>query len=140
MQYAFRRVRLRGLASGAVDHEEFLGAVQTIKLPEPSKPELSPPEAPKGHTKALGIVVDAQAHIVVNYWQFFGTDYGKPVGCREDPIREEERPMGRGELVYSQRALPRGEFMLDLFGEKCTYKNSGGNAGKLFRGEAQRAY
>lgn len=118
----------------------FWELFKTVKLPEPpaSPPEAPKPEAPKERTKALGIVVDTPLLSGRNYWKFFGTNYGTPVGCRDDPIRTDERAPRHGELVYEERALPGGEFALDLFGENCTYKNSGDNMGKLFCGDAWR--
>lgn len=112
----------------------------------PAQPELEPspspnPEPLKEPTKSLGILAEYMTGLtslndLANfnrvYWNFFATDYGEKVGCRQDPIRSDMRDVDRSkqDVVY-----PGGEFPLELFGEKCTYKNSGDNVGKLFCGD-----
>jgi hypothetical protein len=119
----------------------FMELFRIIKLPE-SQPKPSPqPEPPKEQTKALGILADFLARPGnlqdmqdwgKLYWNFFATDYGKAVDCRDDPVLTETRTF---DPLKVTRSYPGGEFPLELFGEKCTYMNSGDNPGKLFCGD-----
>jgi hypothetical protein len=118
--------------------QKFMELFKTVKVPEP-KPEPKPePPKPKGPTKALTIIADyitdytpdSFTQIYKIYWKFFGTDYGKAVDCRNDPAWTEEMPRSFKEMNF-----PGGTFPLELFGEKCTYRNSGDNVGKLFCGD-----
>ncbi|KAF1829315.1 hypothetical protein BDW02DRAFT_561370 [Decorospora gaudefroyi] len=100
------------------------------------------PEPEPSKTKALGIVSDQMVRPqsledVMNnagkvYFNFFATDYGKAVECRDNPVLREQRPVNPDNTA---RTYPGGEFPLELFGEQCTYKNSGDNVGKLFCGD-----
>ncbi|KAH7076789.1 hypothetical protein BKA63DRAFT_510777 [Paraphoma chrysanthemicola] len=115
----------------------FTELFRTVTLPNPQ----TTIEVPKGPTKALGIVYDMllrpQSEHDLSmyaraYWHFFATDYGKTVDCRDDPVRKDVREI---DPSIDVQWYPGGEFSLDLFGENCTYKNAGDNAGKLFCGE-----
>ncbi|KAH7083730.1 hypothetical protein FB567DRAFT_529797 [Paraphoma chrysanthemicola] len=126
--------------------DNFAELFRTIKIPEP-QPKPSPqPEAPKGPTKALTIISDQHTKPKYSeisdafkiYWNFFTTDYGKPVGCRNDPVHWETRPLASS-FAPGTRYYPGGEFPLVLFGENCKYMNSGDNVGKLFCGDNERA-
>jgi hypothetical protein len=119
--------------------QKFMELFKTVKLPE-TKPEPKPePPKPKEPTKALTIVADYMTFYTpgsfgqVNkiFWRFFGTDYGKAVDCRNDPAWTQERRV----TFNTGWVYPGGTFPLDLFGEKCTYRNSGDNVGKLFCGD-----
>jgi hypothetical protein len=94
------------------------GFMELFKIITVAKPEMKPspkPETPKEPTKALNVMTD---HLVQPLdWQ--------------DPVRVVERPRDPGETA---RPYPGGEFSLELFGEVCTYRNSGDNVGKLFCG------
>jgi hypothetical protein len=120
------------------------GFMELFKIITVAKPEMKPspkPETPKEPTKALNVMTDhlvqpldwqdLHMHYYKLYWNFFAIDYGKQVACREDPVRVVERPRDPGETA---RPYPGGEFSLELFGEVCTYRNSGDNVGKLFCG------
>jgi hypothetical protein len=113
----------------------FFGLFRDTQIPQ--KPE---PPKPQGPTKNLVIIGEQLKNLrtpsdIVTfrtaYWNFFTTDYGKPIGCRMDPIHVETRPKNpaKNGLLY-----PNGEIPLQVFGEKCTYKNSGDNEGKLWCG------
>lgn len=119
----------------------FMELFNVIKLPEPQAKPSPQPDPPKERTKALGILADFLEYPNYPqdlqdwnklYWRFFATDYGKTVDCRDDPVYTETRTFDRSKDV---RSYPGGEFPLELFSEKCTYKNSGDNAGKLFCGD-----
>ncbi|KAF1835618.1 hypothetical protein BDW02DRAFT_567795 [Decorospora gaudefroyi] len=108
---------------------------------KPAKPRPSPKPTPKPTrpTKALSIVADFLAtsesaedeELIRNFeWKFFATQYGHAVGCRTDyavSVRQKR-------VLYPDTSFPGGSFDLILFGESCTYKNIGHNAGKLFCG------
>lgn len=127
--------------------DTFLRLFQVIEVPKPMPtptPTPTPqPEAPKEPTKALGILADTKnypngiaglAEWAQVHWNFFATDYRKEVGCRWDPAHWEKRPFDRN-AKEPTRTYPGGEWPLTLFNEKCTYKNSGDNPGKLFCGD-----
>ncbi|KAF2271292.1 uncharacterized protein EI97DRAFT_287071 [Westerdykella ornata] len=123
--------------------KKFTELYKQITIPEP-KPEPQP-EPPKGPTKALTIIADwppwnlqtmrdGSANKV--WWNFFATDYGKTIDCRNDPARYDAVNLDRIALAKSKKLVyPGGEFPMKLFDQDCTYKNSGDNVGKLFCGD-----
>jgi hypothetical protein len=124
---------------------DFWELFKTIKMPQPQTEPSPQPDTPKGPTKALVIIADELATLAglkdpgdfyKAYWNFFTTDYGQAVGCRDDPVHWEVRHNDRN--TQGVRIYPGGEFSFVLFGEKCKYKNSGNTVGKLFCGENER--
>jgi hypothetical protein len=108
--------------------------------PVPATPSALP-ETPKTPTRALGILTEIQIYppflqtqvdMDKMYWLFFATDYGKPIECRDNPALTY---FMRYDHTKKQLWYPGGEFPLVLFGERCTYRNSGDNVGKLFCGD-----
>jgi hypothetical protein len=79
--------------------------------------------------------LDDYGKIGIVYFQYFTTDYGKTVDCRNNPVRTVEKPVNSDPNVLNGRTYPDDEFDLTLWGQTCTYKNPGDSTGELFCGD-----
>ncbi|KAH9864707.1 hypothetical protein J1614_010643 [Plenodomus biglobosus] len=93
------------------------------------------PPQPTGPTSALSISYDhddRKLKAETLDWVFMYTPYGKDVGCKQDFACKIRRDPWSAADDFAP--VPGGTWHLDLNGEKCTYRNSGDNFGKLYCG------
>ncbi|KAF2830727.1 hypothetical protein CC86DRAFT_378977 [Ophiobolus disseminans] len=118
--------------------KEIIPVVKPDDNPQLIAPSPSP-------TRALTIVAEAPASKSQpggsqtalwdkTKWLYFATDYGKPIGCRTNSIKEEEVTEDPTKQLY-----PLGAFDFQLFGEACQYRNSGTYEGRLLCGGGEIA-
>jgi hypothetical protein len=118
----------------------FTKLFETIQVPVP-QPKPKEPEPPARPTKALFIKSEqwrgsaaSMFDMYLAQWKFYAQDITQPeLQCRtDDPLYSTSFGV---DLSSDAQWYPGGDFPLDLFGENCSYKNSGDNEGKLWCGE-----